>query len=315
MTANALLLGCGSIGGMVDLNSDRVASWAKAFSFRPSMRLDVHDRDPANAAAVGSRYGFDILPEIPWSEMPRYQLVIVATPTPTHAPILTRLLESGPTLVVCEKPVAATLAELDSLEALYRAQSRRVLVNFHRRFQPGMVRLSQRIADLLRSERCTNIAVRYQRGIHNNASHAMDLLQYLFDRQMDLGGACILASHHEEFSDDPTMTVASQWHDVPVLWQGLTGLRASVLDIDLYFERTSFHLTDGGDMLVERHAAATDRPPYPLAAERHRQDGLLAEPMLHVLDHILAMLQSPAIPDNFLDSINISRQLLALEKV
>lgn len=315
MALRALLIGCGSIGGLADLQSDRVLSWAKALSQRPDFTLDVHDADPHQASMVAARYGYEVFECMPWSVMSEYDVVIIATPTPTHAEFLARLLQEGPELIVCEKPVASTLAELDALEKIYIGQTRRrVLVNFHRRFQPTMARLRQSIADVMRDETCTNIVVTYQRGLHNNGSHAMDLLQFLFDVELDFEGATVFAAEHDAFADDPTMSLTSRLGQATVLWNGLRQVRASVFDIDLYFERQSIHLSQGGNAILTTIAPLVPRPPYPMAIEQKREQDAMPDPMSHVVAHVRQLLDDPMAPDNFLDSIKVSRRIIELEK-
>ncbi|MER6579420.1 Gfo/Idh/MocA family oxidoreductase [Nonomuraea sp. NPDC001023] len=61
-------------------------------------------------------------------------VVVIATPTSTHAELLIRACERG-VPVLCEKPVAGTVAE--TLKVLEASAGRRVFVGFQRRFDPG----------------------------------------------------------------------------------------------------------------------------------------------------------------------------------
>ncbi|HEV7647505.1 MAG TPA: Gfo/Idh/MocA family oxidoreductase [Actinophytocola sp.] len=71
--------------------------------------------------------------------------VLVATPTDTH-PALVRACLAARTPVLCEKPIAADLAEMTALVAAIEAGDTPVLVGFQRRFDPAVVELRRRIA-------------------------------------------------------------------------------------------------------------------------------------------------------------------------
>ena len=65
-------------------------------------------------------------------------LVVLATPTPTHVDLVDQVLSRTEARVLCEKPLAATTAELDRLEASYDAATlaRRLAVAHHFAFSP-----------------------------------------------------------------------------------------------------------------------------------------------------------------------------------
>ncbi|MCA1655674.1 MAG: Gfo/Idh/MocA family oxidoreductase [Pseudonocardiaceae bacterium] len=70
--------------------------------------------------------------------------VVVATPTTSHPALVRQCLASG-TPVLCEKPIAAGLAEMTALVDEIDASGVPVLVGFQRRFDPAMVELRRRI--------------------------------------------------------------------------------------------------------------------------------------------------------------------------
>lgn len=70
--------------------------------------------------------------------------VLVATPTDTHPALVRQCLAAG-TPVLCEKPIAADLAEMTALVDEIEASGVPVLVGFQRRFDPAMVELRRRV--------------------------------------------------------------------------------------------------------------------------------------------------------------------------
>src|SRR5215207_6250744 len=110
----------------------------------PSARLaGVTDADPAVAAAVGAELDVPVLPSYD-ALLSEVDAVAVATPTGTHAELVTRAARAGRP-VFCEKPVsldrAATVSTLDAV----RAAGVPLQVGFHRRFDPDWVAATERI--------------------------------------------------------------------------------------------------------------------------------------------------------------------------
>jgi predicted dehydrogenase len=71
--------------------------------------------------------------------------VVIASPTFTHADVAVAALEAG-RFVLCEKPLAATLADAQRIAAAERASRATLLMGFMRRFDAGMRRVAERIA-------------------------------------------------------------------------------------------------------------------------------------------------------------------------
>ena len=71
--------------------------------------------------------------------------VLVATPTTTHPDLVRRCLAAGMP-VLCEKPIAADLAEMSALVEEIDRGGVPVLVGFQRRFDPAMLELHRRIS-------------------------------------------------------------------------------------------------------------------------------------------------------------------------
>lgn len=70
--------------------------------------------------------------------------LIVATPTDTHPDLIRGAIAAG-TPVLCEKPLAPSLAQMHSLVPEIEASGVPVVVGFHRRFDPATVELYRRL--------------------------------------------------------------------------------------------------------------------------------------------------------------------------
>ena len=110
----------------------------------PSARLaGVTDADPAAAAAVGAELDVPVLPSYD-ALLSEVDAVAVATPTGTHAELVTRAARAGRP-VFCEKPISldrpATVSVLDAV----RAAGVPLQVGLHRRFDPDWAAAARRI--------------------------------------------------------------------------------------------------------------------------------------------------------------------------
>jgi predicted dehydrogenase len=91
--------------------------------------VSITDVVRARAEALASRYGFErVAPSAEAAFAARdVDLVVVLTPHDLHAPQATAALSAGKD-VLCEKPMARTLAECDAMLAAARASGRRLFV-------------------------------------------------------------------------------------------------------------------------------------------------------------------------------------------
>lgn len=95
-----------------------------------------------SAARLAAQAGFDRVGDDARSviEDPEVSLVVVATPHDTHAALVVAALEAGKA-VFCEKPVALSEDELDSVATAWRANPVPLMVGFNRRHSPAIAAL------------------------------------------------------------------------------------------------------------------------------------------------------------------------------
>jgi len=309
----ALIIGCGNIGAMYDLETESILTYAKAFHLDPEITFSVYDTDHQIAEKVAQRYRVQVLQVLDSRTFNEYDIVAICTPTPTHYDYLSKMLIHGPKLIICEKPVDSDLLRLDKIISLYRNSNTKVLVNFFRRFQPGIIQLRNEISDVLDQEGCTNIVVSYQRGFHNNASHAIDLLEYLFGSTLDLSAAQITHKTIDEFDTDPTMSVSCFWNGVSVQFVGLTKVEFSHFDIAIYFTRKAVLLKDGSNEIEWLTTTPKRGNFYPKLKLQSKRTGVVESYMENTVSHAKLFLNGNEQISNFLESISISQRILKLQ--
>jgi predicted dehydrogenase len=285
----ALIIGCGNIGAMYDFETDAIFTYAKAFHLDPEIEFDVYDIDSELATKVAERYGARCLHELNPAIYLNYDIVVISTSTATHYEYLTAMLEHGPQLVICEKPVDIDPVRLELLLNAYRKTNIMVMVNFIRRFQPEIIRLKREIESIMEEDRCINIVITYQRGFHNNGSHAIDLLEYLFDSKIDLSKAKVNYKVFDEFEADPTMSLSCVWNGANVEFIGLAHAEFSHFEIALYFARKAILLKDGGNEIELFSTPTKSGNFYPKLSLQSRKVGVIENYMLNVVSHAKRM--------------------------
>lgn len=136
--AQRLRVGLAGLGRMGRIHAANLA-W-----HCPSAELTaVTDADASAAAAVGAELGVPVVPDFD-ALLAEVDAVAIATPTGTHAELVTRAAAAG-RAVFCEKPVSLDRpATVDTLAAVEKAGIP-FQVGFHRRFDPDWAAATARI--------------------------------------------------------------------------------------------------------------------------------------------------------------------------
>ena len=217
----ALILGCGNIGALYDIENDQVLTHAKAFSLHSEFTFSVYDLNSSLAEQIAKKYNVEIVRDIEAEDFSSYDVISICSPTNTHYPFLQKSLEQKVKVIICEKPVSNSVEELNDLISRYNDSQSKVIVNYMRRFQPSYIELKQTIQTILSEEVLTNISIRYQRGFINNCSHALDLIQFLMGSEISLDNVQKRNLVYDHFDSDPTLSIQANWNSVNM---GILGL-------------------------------------------------------------------------------------------
>ena len=91
----ALLIGVGNIGARYDWDTSDTKTYAKAFANDRDVSFDIYDPFAKNCLEVAERYRAKIITEFTKSNLSKYDLVVIASPTETHFAYLKKLIESN----------------------------------------------------------------------------------------------------------------------------------------------------------------------------------------------------------------------------
>lgn len=191
-TFPAIVVGLGKIGQGFDYDSTsdsvapgharvKVLTHAKAFRLHSGFELFAGvDPDPDARARFERKFSlkaYATLAEVPG--VPERAVISLSGPTATRASMFREALAYRPAAILCEKPLGTNVAEAEAMIRAADAAGCPVLVNYVRRFEPGVRELKVRIERKEYGEIAKGVAW-YTRGFLNNASHFIDLALFLF---------------------------------------------------------------------------------------------------------------------------------------
>jgi len=156
----------------------------------------VCDPDADRAGAAAARFGAEASAD-PLTAVRRedVNVVSVCTPTALHAPVTIAALEAGKD-VLCEKPIALSLADAESMASAELSSGRRLRIGFMRRFDPLWRRVEAdavRLGQPVMAHATLAAGLRPKLLMHDRAANGgpvIDMACHLFDRWERLfGGA------------------------------------------------------------------------------------------------------------------------------
>lgn len=309
MNYSALILGCGNIGALYDLNEHaKVWTHARAFFRTPGIDFSVADADRKLAKKIADQYKVEYVDLVPAIDFSRYDIVSITTPTPTHFEYLKTLLNQKVSVIICEKPVAADKKELKELARLYRKAGSKVLVNYIRRFQPAYERLKKILKRQLALSACTGINIKYQKGLLNNGGHAFDLLEFLFDKPFCFDKFKKQHVVFDAFSYDPTVSGSCYFSGFPVTMLGVEKAVYPIFEIELFFSSMKIVVCHSGDEI--RFYEYIKKEKVLMENTSLRLSNILSSYMLPVINKALKIIENKNEPDNFLQAVELNKKIV-----
>lgn len=171
----------------------------------------------------------------------------IASDTETHIQILQEALTAGIPVVVCEKPLAGSYEEAESILAQTEKSDTVVLVNHERRFSRdyrevrGLIR-EKAYGDLL------SISARLYMGrtrpvneiLYHDGTHLLDILRFLTDRDLE-----ILNSHGNPYDRGGQLCVLAGAGQTRIILDISGGRDHLVFELDLSFEKGRIRIGNG----------------------------------------------------------------------
>ena len=183
-----------------------------------------------------------------------------------------------------------------------------MLVNYIRRFQPSFKELKNIIETSIPLDTLRHVNIEYQKGFINNCSHALDLLECITAKTLDLNFVQVLSKELDFFKEDPTISLMAKWDDVNVSIIGLTGINYFHFNISLYFKHYIIKIENSGNKVnLFKFESAGDG-----VKEKNSiwacDDGI-NNYMCSVINEASNILEGER-EDNFIQSLQLNRKLI-----
>ena len=203
----AAVVGAGAIGAGTGEGVKPPPSHAAAYTAAGFQLVALADSDE-QARRRAERWGCPVYGD--FDEMmggAKPEVLSFAVSTGARPALLLQALPYRPLAVVAEKPLAPSVAEAQRIVAAYRDAGVPLIVNYTRRFVPAW--------QSMRGKSAMSTTIRYAKGLRHNGTHAIDLCRMLFGEYV---GGESLASKHDYWSDDPTVSALLRFERCPEVY-------------------------------------------------------------------------------------------------
>lgn len=183
MTYRGIVIGAGAIGALLEAEQERPkpATHAGALVANEKTELvGLVDADPAILEQAST-----LFPQIPTFidvdealATLRPTIVAIASPAASHLSLVTQSIDVGASMIICEKPIATSLAEAKEIGTLITRSKSTFVLNYQRRFFPLFASVRERI-QAGEFGRIQHVTCYYSNGLYNNGGHALDAIAFL----------------------------------------------------------------------------------------------------------------------------------------
>jgi predicted dehydrogenase len=143
----------------------------------------VMDRLPAALESARRTHGLDasqcFTGIAPLLSAARPDAIVIATTAPSHAPLAIAAANGGVKHILCEKPMAASLAEADAMIAACTAAGARLAVNHQMMCMPHYVRVKELIGSEALGPLASVLVAGSNFGLAMNASHYFEMFRFI----------------------------------------------------------------------------------------------------------------------------------------
>lgn len=265
MSLRAGVIGCGRIGSLWDESLvDRATPFPKTHALAYLQNIDTKlsalcDIDLERARTAAGIWHCDFytnrLEEF-LAQKP--DLISVCVPVAERFRVLAKIAEICPaSSLLIEKPFAEDLSHGRLLKDTLKAHKGKIMVNYSRRFAPGIRVLKSQIAAGEWGQLQTGSAL-YGNGLLNNGSHMLDLIVFLLGKPTSITKGAEIADGR---GHDPTLNATLEFRNGRTFLQGIDHRDFTMFELDLIFTRGRVRLRERGFKIETQ--PVIDDPLYP----------------------------------------------------
>lgn len=243
-----LLVGCGNIAGGFDIDQNGPPS-THAGAYKNNSNFEIIgciDPDKKRLLKFSEdwsiKHKFSNLHEAKDSNLD-FDVISICSPTLFHFENIFDAIKLKPKVIFCEKPLAKKYEDAIKLKNMCAKEDIMLAVNYTRRWDPKVEILKNEIntGDLgdIRS-----VIGYYNKGILNNGSHMVDLLNYLFG-SLEIVTAITPVS--DFFNDDPTVTALLKTkNEIPIHLLTAHASDYELFELEIIGSKKIKSMRDGG---------------------------------------------------------------------
>lgn len=309
-----LIIGCGNIGALYDFHNNKILTHAKAFSKIDNFNLSFFDLNISLTKKIAKKYNGNFLKNEKDIDLKNYDCVCISSPTDTHFKWLKYALVNDLPFVICEKPISNSEYELHELLKIYKKSNTKVLVNFTRRFQLSFIELRKYILNLLKKDSITKIVIRYKKGFLNNASHALDLVQFLTSSEINFKKINLLSKKNNHFNNDPTISLYGEWENIEFFILGFEETSYNIFEIDIFFKNSKIGIKNSGNLIDIYKLKSNSEFSNLVKDTKRSKNNCMENYMSPIAEIVKTDLEENNYNDNFVESLNLNLKMLKILK-
>jgi predicted dehydrogenase len=288
---NVLIVGCGNIAGRFDmnrLNADLPFTHAGAYrrDRRYQITACVEPNDSAREEFMrfwSIPIGFRAIDEVLDCSY-QFDVISICSPTICHAHDLDISISLKPKLIFCEKPVTTSVLETERLVLECQKFHIQLAINYTRRWARDVCQLQTDIKNGRWGQLRSVIGI-YNKGLLNNGSHLLDLLNFL------LGTIHIVKVGKpikDFFEHDPTVPMWLEAEDgCPIHIVAANAQDYAIFELQFIFSTGVLVMEDGGMFWRSRQVIDSDTfNGYQVLADSVRYLGNYPRAMSQAVDNI-----------------------------
>jgi len=178
----SVIIGAGQIaGGLDSIQDEAILTHAHAYKIDQRTELiGIYDTNEDKLKEFGAKWStptFDDAKQMLDECVP--EIVSICSTTHSHAQMLKlALLTPSVEIILCEKPFVSTKEDLDEISHLLEKSSKKVFINFIRRYDPSFIKL-ERILKSGELGVVQSFQGRFSKGLIHNGSHMLELIEWL----------------------------------------------------------------------------------------------------------------------------------------
>jgi predicted dehydrogenase len=287
-----LIIGCGNIAGGFDktlsptqLPCTHAGAYSRDQRFQIIACVDPNETVRKNFAKQWNiKHHFASLDDIADKNF-YFDVISICSPTNFHYNDILRSITLKPKLIFCEKPITKSVAKTQLLIENCEQNDILLAVNYTRRWDPSILNLKQHIQNnsygILRS-----VSGYYNKGILNNGSHLIDLLEYLVD---EINPVHVLSGHIDYQQDDKTYPVLflSKNKQIPIQFITAHADDYSLVEMEFIFSEVIIRMEQGGLRWSKRLVSDSQRfSGYKVLDKASYEDGHYQQAMLTAIENI-----------------------------